>query len=134
MTVAAARERRAKKLHPLVDVQARPNARQGQAQLHQRDGDGGPHADHDRLGVEDARHRGDVADHAADERIHDLERGDVDEHAPRPITHDAIGEVVLQRHGQPVVHVHLDADQQELVHLEDRNALHAAAFTPSSCG
>src|SRR5919108_3636591 len=130
-TVAAARERRAKKLHALVDVQARPNARQGQAQLHQRDGNRGSHADHDRLGVEHAGHRRDVADHAADEGIDDLERRDVDEHAAGAIANDAIGEVVLQRHGQAVVHVDLDADEQELVHLEDRNALHALALTPS---
>src|SRR5438874_8018202 len=128
MTVAAARERRAKELHSLVHVQARSNARQGQAQLHERDRDGGPHADHDRLGVEHAGHRRDVADHAADERIHDLERGDVDQHALRAIANDAVGEVVLERHGQAVVHVHLDADEQELVHLEDRNALHAASL------
>src|SRR5919204_2845746 len=128
MTVAAARERRAKKLHALVDVQARANARQGQAQFDQRDGDGGPHADHDGLGVEDLRHRRDVAEHATDERVDDLERGDVDEHALRPIANDAIGEIVLQRHGQTVVHVDLDADQEELVHLEDRNALHARPY------
>src|SRR2546422_615043 len=44
------------------------------------------------------------------------------------IANDAVGEVVLQRHGQAVVHVHLDADEQELVHLEDRNSLHAASL------
>ena len=52
-------------------------------ELDQRDRDGGPHADDDGLGVEDARHRGDVAEHAADERIDHLERRNVDQHALR---------------------------------------------------
>ena len=37
----------------------------------------------------------------------------------------SFGEVFLQRQRQPVVHVHLDRDQEELAHLEDRNAFHA---------
>ena len=41
----------------------------------------GLHADDHGLGVEDARHAGDVAEHPADERVDHLERGDVDQHA-----------------------------------------------------
>ena len=40
---------------------------------------------------------------------------------------DAGGQVVLQRHRELVVHVHLDGDQQELAHLQDRDALHQPA-------
>ena len=67
---------------------------------------------------------GDVGQHAADEGIHHLERADVDQHAPRAGAGDAVGQVVLQRQGELVVHVHLDRDQEELAHLEDRNAVH----------
>ena len=41
----------------------------------------------------------------------------------------ALGQVVLQRHGQPVVHVDLDGDQEAVAHLEDRDALHRASLT-----
>ena len=41
-----------------------------------------------------------------------------------PVARDALGQVVLQRHREPVVHVHLDRHQQELAHPEDRNAFH----------
>ena len=34
-------------------------------------------------------------------------------------------QIVLQRHRQAVVHVHLDRDQQVIAHLQDRNAFHA---------
>src|ERR1700694_126686 len=71
MTRAPVRQRGAKQLHALVNVEARAHPGQRQPQLDQRDGHGRPHADHDGLGIEDARHRGDVADHAADEGVHD---------------------------------------------------------------
>src|SRR5262245_30739010 len=125
VTVAvAAAERRAQQLHALVHVEAGANARERQTELDERDGDRGAHADDDRLGVEHPRHRRDVADHAPDEGVDDLERRDVDQHAAGAVAHDTVGEVVLQRHRQAVVHVHLDADEQKLVHLENRNALH----------
>ena len=46
---------------------------------------------------------------------------------------DARGQVVLQRHRQPVVHVDLDGDEQELAHLQDRDAFHVSP-RPSPCG
>src|SRR5262249_10890542 len=55
----------------------------------------------------------------------DLEGRDVDEDPVRPRRGDALREIVLERHRQPVVHVHLDADQQAVAHLEDRDAFHA---------
>ena len=42
------------------------------------------------------------------------------------------GKIVLQRERQPVVHVHLNGDEQKLAHLENRYPLHvylAAALT-----
>ena len=59
--------------HAALDVQRRLHARQRQAEFHQRDRDRRPHADHDRLGVEDARDRGDIVEHAADEAVDDLQ-------------------------------------------------------------
>ena len=82
---------------PLLDVQRGAHAFERQPELDQRDGDGGLHADDDRLRVEHARHRGDVADHAADEGVDHVERRDVDQHAVRAVCDDALGEVVLQR-------------------------------------
>ena len=46
-----------------------------------------------------------------------------------PVLDDPLGQVVLQRHRQPVVHVDLDRDQQELAHLEDRDAFHGARLS-----
>ena len=42
-----------------------------------------------------------------------------------PVCDDLLRQIVLQRHRQPVVHVHLDGDEQELAHPQDRNAFHA---------
>src|SRR5262249_50723866 len=64
VTVAvAARERRAEQRHAFVHVETGTHTGERQTELDQRDGDGGPHADDNRLGVEHARHGGDVADH-----------------------------------------------------------------------
>ena len=55
-----------------------------------------------------------LAEHAADERVDDLERRDVDQHAARAVL--TIRDVRSSCSGQrePVVHVDLDRDQQEL--------------------
>ena len=66
---------------PALDVERGAHARQRQPELDQRDGDRRPHADDHGLGVEHPRHGRDVAEHAADERVDDLERRDVDQHA-----------------------------------------------------
>src|SRR5262245_60349515 len=117
-------ERLADQRDPLLDVQRRAHAGQCQTELDERDRDRRTHADDGRLRVEDARHRGDVAEHPADEGIDDLERRDVDEHAARAMLRDPLGEIVLQGHRETVVHVHLDGDEQAVTHLEDRDALH----------
>ena len=44
-----------------------------------------------------------------------------------PVSLDLRGQIVLQRHRQPVVHVDLDGDEQELAHPQDRDAIHGAA-------
>ena len=51
--------------------------------------------------------------------------GDVDQHAARAGLRDPLREVLLQRHRHPVVHVDLDADQQQVPELEDRDAVGA---------
>src|SRR6185436_6505080 len=76
-------ERSLEQRHAAFDVERRADAVQRQPELDERDRHGGLHADDDRLGVEDARHLGDVAEHSADEGVDDLERGDVDEDAVR---------------------------------------------------
>src|SRR6185436_9193589 len=118
----------AQKLHALVDVQCGAHAFERQAELHQRDRDGGLHAYDHRLRIEHARHRRDVADHAADERVDDFEARDVDEHSVRPVRDDAVGEIVLQLHGELVVHVDLDGHEQEASHAQNRNLFHDGAL------
>ena len=49
-------------------------------------------------------------------------------HTARRCLADALGEVVLQRHGEFVVHVHLDRDQQEVAHAQDGDAFHQVAL------
>src|SRR5579871_999733 len=65
--------------HAAFDVQRRLDARQREPELDQRDGDRRTHPDYDRVGVENARHRRDVVQHAADEAVDDLQRRDVDQ-------------------------------------------------------
>ena len=79
------------------------------------------------VGVEHARHRRDVGEHPADERVDDLERRDVDQHAARAGLDDPLGQVVLQRQRQPVVHVDLDRHEQQVPELEDRDPRSAVA-------
>src|SRR5688572_22662850 len=62
----------AQELHAFIDVQCRPDAGQPESELHQGDRDRGPHADDDGLRVEHPGHRGDVAEHPADEGVDDL--------------------------------------------------------------
>src|SRR5207342_903319 len=66
--------------------------------------------------------RGNIRDHPADERIHHVQRGDIQQHASRARLLDRHRQVVLQRHGELVMHVHLDRDQQELADTQDRDA------------
>ena len=54
---------------PFSTFKRRADAVQRQTQFDQGDGDGRPHADDDRLGVEHVGHACDIADHPADERI-----------------------------------------------------------------
>jgi hypothetical protein len=111
-------------LHAALDIERGAHPRERQPELHERDGDRRPHADDHRFGIEHARHRGNVAQHPADERIDHLESGDVDQHAPGVGADDLRREVVLQRHRQAVVHVDLDRDEQVAAHLENRDAFH----------
>src|SRR5262245_25230271 len=50
-----------------LHIESGLHARQGQAQLDKRDGDGRTHADDDRVGIENARDAGDIGQHAANE-------------------------------------------------------------------
>ena len=119
------RERRGAAPCPRSTLSAVRTPGQRQPELDERDRDRRPHADDDRLGVEHARHRRDVAEHAADERVDDLERRDVDQHAARACAatiRSVRSSCSVMR--EPVVHVDLDGDQQELAHLQDRDAVH----------
>ena len=68
--------------HAALDVERRAHARERSSPSSTSViATAGLHADDDRLRVEHARHRRDVGDHAADERVDHLERRDVDQHA-----------------------------------------------------
>src|SRR5689334_21029327 len=68
-------DRSADELHALLHVQRGAHSGKRETQLDERDRDRRPHADHDGPRVEDARHRSDVPEHPADERVDDLEGG-----------------------------------------------------------
>src|SRR5262245_6697190 len=103
--------------HAFLDVERGAHARQREAQLDERNGYRRAHPDDYRFRVQHARHRRDVAEHPADERVHDFQRGNVNQHAPSPCFGDPLSQVVLQRQGEAVVHVHLDRDEQVISHL-----------------
>ena len=48
-----------------------------------------------------------------------------DDQSARPCVRDPGHDVVLERDGEAIVHVHLDRDQEEPPHAEDRDAVHA---------
>src|SRR5215471_4736783 len=88
-----------KQAHALLNVERGAHSRQREAQLDQRDGHRRAHPDDYRFRVQHARHRRDIAEHPADERVHYFERRNVDQYAPRPCPGDSLGQVVLQRQG-----------------------------------
>src|SRR5678816_3398664 len=59
--------RRSQNVHARLHIQRRANARQRKTQFHERDRYCGAHPNYHGLGVENARRRRDVAEHAADE-------------------------------------------------------------------
>ena len=100
------------------------HSREGQTQFHEGDGHGRPHPHYHRLGVEDAGHGRDAPEHPADEGVDDLEGGNIDEDGAGARLDDAVGEIFLECGGEPVVHVHLDGDEEIVTHLEDGDAFH----------
>src|SRR3954447_5198463 len=116
--------------HPALDVQRGPDAGERQSEFDQRDCHRGPHSDDDGVGVENARNRGDIVQHAADETVDDFKRRDIDQHAARIMLDDLRGEVFFQRGRKPVVHVDLDRDEKRAPEFEDRNAIHGYAPCP----
>src|SRR6185312_15186098 len=116
--------------HAALHVERGSHTFERQPQLHERDGDSGLHSNHHRLRIQHAGHGGDVADHSADERVHHLERGDVHEDTSRTHRDDALGEILLQLQSEPVMHVHLDRDQEKLAHPQNRNLFHGSPPLP----
>jgi hypothetical protein len=85
---------------------------------------GGLHAYYYSFGIQNFRHRGYGADHTAHKRVHDLQRGYIDENALRAGGDNLLRQVLLQGERQPVMHIHLNADDEVLAHLQDGNAVH----------
>src|ERR1041385_705114 len=116
----------------LLDVQGGADSLEREAQLHEGDGDRRPHADHHRLRIEDAGHAGDVPQHPPDEGVDHFQGRYVDEDAPGPALHDLLRQVVLQAERQPVVHVHLDGDEEATSDLQDWDAFHRFSGSSST--
>src|SRR5215218_2225915 len=89
-------------------VQGSPDAAQLDAQLHQRERDGGTHPDDDRLGSHQARAGGDFADEPAEERIEHLDRGEIDQDAAGASFREHLREAGFQIERVPVVQILLD--------------------------
>ena len=66
---------------PRSTLRGGADAGERHAKLDEGDGDGGLHADHDGLSVQDAADGGDGAEHATDEGIDHFQGGDIDEDA-----------------------------------------------------
>src|SRR5262245_14287613 len=111
-------------IHAAFDVERSAHAAELEAELDERDGDGGAHPHDDRLGIEDARHGSQVVQHSADERVDELERRDVDEDSLGARLDDLLREVLLELHRHAIVQIDLDRDEQEPAHAQDRNFLH----------
>src|SRR5689334_21360408 len=117
-------EPRVDERHAAFDVQSGLDPRQGQSKLDQRDRDRRTHADNDRVGIQNAGHRGDIVEHPADEAVHDLQRRDVDENTLGPEFHDFAGQVLFERGRETVVHVDLNGHKQRIPEFQDWNAVH----------
>jgi hypothetical protein len=115
---------------PALHVQRRAHAGQRQPELDQRDGHRRLHAHHHRGRVQHAGDARDARQHAADERVDDLERGDVDQHAGGAGARDLERQVVLQRHCHLILEVDLDGDEQRAAQPQHRDAVHGP-FRPS---
>jgi len=85
------------------------------------------------LGVEDARDRGDIVEHAADETVDDFQGGNVDQYALGAHGDDLAGQVLFERGGQPIMHVDLDGDEEAAPHLENGDAFHRRAAQLAGC-
>jgi hypothetical protein len=70
-------------------------------------------------------HGGYGAEHTPNEGIDHLQRRDVDQNSLGSMPYNGSGEIVLQGKRQPIVHVHLNGDQQELTHLQNWDSFHA---------
>ena len=65
-----------------------------------------------------------AAEHAPDERIDHIERRNIDQHSTGVQFNDLVSQVVLQRHRDPVVHIDLDRDKEEVTQFENWDSFH----------
>src|ERR1700733_9885665 len=126
------REPRVDESHAALDVQGGFDAGERQSKLDQRDRHRGPHADNHGVGVQNARDRGDVVEHPADETVDDLQRRDIDENALRVGVDNLAGQILFQCGRQTIVHVDLNGHQQRIPEFEDWNAIHCYRSFPAS--
>src|SRR5215213_8377073 len=109
---------------PLVHIERRAHAVQRQPKLDERDRHCRLHADDNRNRVENARDRGDIVQHPADERVDDFQRRYIDHDAARARRDDLLRQILLQRHRHSIVHIHLDRDEEAVADPHDRDFAH----------
>src|SRR5215831_18047580 len=110
-------------LHSALDIERSAHTAQCETELNEGDRHGRLHADDNGLSVENLRYARDVAEHPADEAVDDLERRNVDQDPAGARGYDLLGEILLERHRQAVVHIDLDRDEEGPSELEDWNAV-----------
>src|SRR3954470_21530055 len=112
-------ELRLEQRQPLLEVQGRLDVLELHPELDHREGHLGLDADDHRLGPAQARHVGDPAQGARDERVHDVERRDVDDDPARAMARDLAHDVLAQLEDVGVRQRGLDRGDQDLALLED---------------
>src|SRR5215208_7528502 len=98
---------------PLLEVERGMDVLEVHPELDHRERDLRLDADDHRLGAAQARHVGDPAQRARDERVHDVERRDVDDDPARAEAPDLLHHVVLQADHVGVRERGLDRGDQE---------------------
>src|SRR5688572_16662722 len=104
-----------------LEVERGPHVGEREPQLDHRERDLGLDADDDGLGAAHLENLADAAQRPDRERIHDVEHRDVDDDALRPELPDPLRQVVAEAEQVRVRERRLDAGDQVVPLLEDRN-------------
>src|SRR5687767_853593 len=105
----------------LLEIEGGQHVLECQSKLHHRLGDVGLNADDHGLGAAQLGHIGDGAQSTRGERVEHIQRGHVDDHSQGAVLPDQPRQVVAQAHQILIAERRLDARDQVMTLLEDRN-------------